>query len=209
MFLIKKNKPALLRVNLLIPLIIFILFFGLNLNSEENRVVLKTGNQKAKVVVKVFSSLTCPHCANFHIKIFQKLKIDFVDNNKVKYEHHAFPLDLAALNAEKVLGCVENHEKKLKLLNELYKNQDSWARSSDINSINQKIFKITNNYGLNNDKNKRCLNDQDLEDEILNERINASKKYSIEATPTIFINEKKYSGQHNYEDFKKAILKYL
>ena len=55
----------------------------------------------------------------------------------------------------------------------------------------------------------RFLNDQDLEDEILNERINASKKYSIEATPTIFINEKKYSGQHNYEDFKKAILKYL
>ena len=91
----------------------------------------------------------------------------------------------------------------------LYKNQDSWARGSDINSINQKIFKITNNYGLNNDKNKRCLNDQDLEDEILNERINASKKYSIEATPTIFINEKKYSGQHNYKDFKKAILKYL
>ena len=38
---------------------------------------------------------------------------------------------------------------------------------------------------------------------------NASKKYSIEATPTIFINEKKYNGQHNYEDFKKEILKFL
>ena len=144
---------------------------------ENNNGVIITGNDNSKVIIKVFSSLTCPHCANFHIKIFQKLKIDFVDKNKVKYEHHAFPLDLAALNAEKVLGCVENDEKKLKLLNELYKNQGSWAGGSDINSINQKIFKITNNYGLNNDKNKRCLNDQDLEDEILNERINASKKY--------------------------------
>ena len=71
------------------------------------------------------------------------------------------------------------------------------------------IFKISNNYGLNNDKNNSCLNDQDLEDEILNGRINANKKYSIEATPTIFINEKKYNGKHNYEDFKKEILKFL
>ena len=98
---------------------------------------------------------------------------------------------------------------KLKILNELYKNQDSWASGSDINSINQKIFKISNNYGLNNDKNENCLSDQNLEDEILNGRINANKKYSIEATPTIFINEKKYNGKHNYEDFKNEILKFL
>ena len=209
MFLIKKNRQQYIKLNTVLVLVVFFLLFNSSLKGSENRAVLSIGSQKAKVTVKVFSSLTCPHCANFHTKIFQKLKKDFIDVNKVKYQHHGFPLDLAALNAEKVLGCVENDEKKLKLLNELYKNQDSWARGSDINSINQKIFKITNNYGLNNDKNKRCLNDQDLEDEILNERINASKKYSIEATPTIFINEKKYSGQHNYEDFKKAILKYL
>ena len=209
MFLIKKNKPALLRANLLFSLIIFILFFSLNLNGEENRVVLKTGNQKAKVVVKVFSSLTCPHCANFHNKVFLNLDKDFISNGKVRYEHHGFPLDLAALNAEKILGCVESGESKLNLLNELYKKQDTWASGSDINNINQKIFKISNNYGLNNDKNNSCLNDQNLEDEILNGRINANKKYSIEATPTIFINEKKYNGKHNYEDFKKEILKFL
>ena len=209
MFLIKKNNLRYIKYNLLFILVFFLLLLSSNLYGGESRAVLTIGSQKAKVTVKVFSSMTCPHCANFHTKIFRKLKKDFIDTGKLKYQHHGFPLDLAALNAEKVLGCVENDENKLKLLNELYKNQDSWARGSDINSINQKIFKITNNYGLNNDKNKRCLNDQDLEDEILNERINASKKYSIEATPTIFINEKKYSGQHNYEDFKKAILKYL
>ena len=209
MFLIKKNNLRYIKLNPIFFLVIFFLLFNFNSNSSESRAVLTVGNENAKVTVKVFSSLTCPHCANFHIKIFQKLKIDFVDNNKVKYEHHAFPLDLAALNAEKVLGCVENDEKKLKLLNELYKNQDSWASGSDINSINDKLFKISNNFGMNNDKNNSCLNDQNLEDEILNGRINANKKYSIEATPTIFINEKKYNGKHNYEDFKKEILKFL
>ena len=207
MFLIKENNLRYIKISIL--LIIVILLFSSNLNGSENRAVLTIGSQNAKVTVKVFSSLTCPHCANFHTKIFQKLKKNFIDAGKVKYQHHGFPLDLAALNAEKILGCVESNETKLKLLNELYKNQGSWESGSDINNINEKIFKISNNYGLNNDKNRSCLNDQNLEDEILNERINASKKYSIEATPTIFINEKKYSGQHNYEEFKKEILKFL
>ena len=192
-----------------LAIILSVLFFVFEANSEEKNLTIELGNKNAKITVKVFSSLTCPHCANFHNKVFLSLDKEFINNGKVRYEHHGFPLDLAALNAEKILGCVESRESKLNLLNELYKKQDTWASGSDINSINQNIFKISNNYGLNNDKNNSCLNDQDLEDEILNGRINANKKYSIEATPTIFINEKKYNGKHNYEDFKKKILKFL
>ena len=206
MFILEKNNFKFFKIFLFL---VTIIFFNCELNAEENRGVLKIGNENAKVTIKVFSSLTCPHCANFHKKIFQKLKKELIDKDKVKYEHHGFPLDLAALNAEKLLGCVESKELKLNLLNEFYKYQDSWATGPDINSINQKLFNISNNYGLNNDKNNNCLNDQNLEDEILNVRINGSKIYSIQATPTIFINEKKYQGQHNYMDFKKEILKFL
>ena len=44
-----------------------------------------------------------------------------------------------------------------------------------------------------------------LQDQILNERIEAQKKYKIKSTPTIYINEKQYNGKHDYESFKKAI----
>tara|TARA_A100001015_G_scaffold73573_1_gene81650 strand:+ start:518 stop:1147 length:630 start_codon:yes stop_codon:yes gene_type:complete len=209
MSIIKKNSSKFFKINLFLIVIVFFLFSKVYLNAAENRAILSVGNQDAKVTIKVFSSLTCPHCANFHNKIFQKLKKEFIDNNKVKYEHHGFPLDLAALNAEKILGCVESKDKKIKLLNDLYKSQDIWASGSDINSINDKLFKISNNFGLNNDKNNSCLNDQNLEDEILNERINATKNYSIESTPTIFINEKRYKGEHNYQNFRNEILKFL
>jgi protein-disulfide isomerase len=209
MSIIKKNSLKFLKINLFSILIVFFVFSKIYLNASENRAILSIGNQEAKVTIKVFSSLTCPHCANFHNKIFKKLKKEFIDNNKVKYEHHGFPLDLAALNAEKILGCVESKDKKIKLLNELYKSQDIWASGSDINSINDKLFKISNNFGMNNDKNNSCLNDQNLEDEILNERINASKNYSIESTPTIFINEKRYKGEHNYQNIRNKILKLL
>ena len=209
MSIIKKNSSKFFIINLFLIVVVFFLFSKVYLNAAENRAILSVGNQDAKVTIKVFSSLTCPHCANFHNKIFQKLKKEFIDNNKVKYEHHGFPLDLAALNAEKILGCVESKDKKIKLLNELYKSQDIWASGSDINSINDKLFKISNNFGMNNDKNNSCLNDQNLEDEILNERINASKNYSIESTPTIFINEKRYKGEHNYQNIRNKILKFL
>jgi len=116
---------------------------------------------------------------------------------------------LAAFNAEKVLRCVENKEKRLDLLSKLYEKQDSWASGSDINNINTKLIKIANDYNLNDDKSSNCLNSEKLEDEILEEKINGNKKYSIKSTPTVFINEKKYEGEHNYNDFKKAIKKFL
>ena len=125
------------------------------------------------------------------------------------YEHHGFPLDLAALNAEKVLNCFKNKQKKLDFLNEIYEKQGVWASGSDINSINSNLIKIGKNHGLNDDRVKNCLNDESIENTILNERIMAHKKYSIESTPTIFINEKKYEGKHNYNEFKKIIEKLL
>ena len=54
-----------------------------------------------------------------------------------------------------------------------------------------------------------CSNNDMTQDEILNHRIEAQKKYDIEATPTIFLNEKKYNGKVDYKEFKKAIEKNL
>ena len=90
--------------------IIVFLFNSSNVSPSENKNLISIGSDDAKVTVKVFSSLTCPHCANFHTKIFDKLKEEFIDTNSVRFEHHGFPLDLAALNAEKVLRWVDDKE---------------------------------------------------------------------------------------------------
>ena len=191
--------------------IILILFVCLSFTSfsSENNGVIITGNDNSKVIIKVFSSLTCPHCANFHNNVFKKIEKDFISNGKVRFEHHAFPLDLAALNAEKILNCENTNNEKLNFLNEIYEKQDVWASGSDINKINSNLIKIGKKHGLNDGMIKNCLLDDSLEDRILGERIMSGKKYSIKSTPTIFINEKKYEGSHNYRDFKKEIEKLL
>ena len=46
-------------------------------------------------------------------KIYEELKKNYIDKNLVKFEHHAFPLDLAALNAEKIVRCASSSEVKI------------------------------------------------------------------------------------------------
>ena len=186
---------------------VFVLIFIFSAQAESK--ILSIGNPDAKVTVKVFSSLTCPHCATFHTSIFNKLKKEYIDEGLVRFEHHAFPLDLAALNAEVVVRCQTNTEIKFKLLEEIYNKQTFWAVGSDINKINDLIKKVGSDFDLTEEKMNACLENSNVQDEILNERIEAQKKYKIESTPTIFVNEKKYSGKVDYKKFKKIIEKNL
>ena len=183
-------------------------FFFIFIAHAESK-ILSIGNSDAKVTVKVFSSLTCPHCANFHIQVFNNLKKDYIDKGLVKFEHHAFPLDLAALNAEIVVRCHTDINKKFKLLEEMYNKQKFWAVGSDINKINELLKKVGKDLNLTEKKMNKCLKDEKAQDEILNQRIKAQKQYKIDSTPTIIINEKKYSSKIDYKTFKKFIDKNL
>ena len=184
---------------------IFFVLFSFNVESK----ILSIGSSEAKVTVKVFSSLTCPHCAKFHTEIFNDLKKDFIDKGIVKFEHHAFPLDLAALNAEIIVRCHADNNIKFELLEKIYQKQKVWAVGSDINKINDSIKKIGKELNLELSKMDKCLKDDFVQDNILNQRIDAQKKYKIDSTPTIIINEKKYTGKIDYKQFKKSIEKNL
>ncbi len=185
--------------------IIFLIFFSYIAPLESK--ILSIGNADAKVTIKVFSSLTCPHCANFHNEIFNDLKKDYIDKGLVRFEHHPFPLDLAALNAEIILGC--NGKKNFDLLSEMYAKQKVWAIGSDIKKINDLIKKIGSSFNLSNEEMDSCLRNEKIQDKILEQRIDAQKMYKIDSTPTVFINEKKYTDKVDYKNLKKIIEKNL
>ena len=171
--------------------------------------ILSIGSSDAKITVKVFYSLTCPHCANFHTTVFNNLKKDYIDKGLVRFEHHAFPLDLAALNAEIVVRCSDSNDKKFQLLEEIYNKQKYWAVGSDINKINELIKDVGLGFDLTREKMDKCLKNDKVQDEILNQRIEAQKKYKIDSTPTIIVNGKKYDNKIDYNAFKKVIEKNL
>jgi protein-disulfide isomerase len=182
-------------------------FFFLAMNCDQSS--QSKNNTNNIVTVKVFSSLTCPHCADFHNKIYEKLEKEYINIGKVKFEHHSFPLDLAALNAEKILQCDVDSSINFKFLTEIYKKQSKWTIGSDINIINSSLKAIGKEFNLTESKMNKCLINKSLEEKILNKRIEAQKNYKVSSTPTIYINEKKYKGSTDYKSFKKTIDKLL
>lgn len=197
---------------LLLNKILFIYFilcfqsFADDIKTKNNLIVL--GKDNAPVKIKIFSSHTCPHCANFHMKIVSQLKKDYVDSDKVQLIFIDFPLDEAALNASKILYCVDA-EKQIKFLDSIYEKQSSWAAGSSIEEINKNLEQIAKNFNIKSEKFKKCLNNKHNEDSILESRIENHRKYTINATPTIVINEKKFEGSLNFKNLKKKIDKLI
>ena len=182
---------------------LFFLFVNCDQSSQTKN------NSDSIVTVKVFSSLTCPHCADFHKKIYEEMEKKYINFDKIKFEHHSFPLDLAALNAEKILQCNTSSQVNFVFLSEIYKKQNKWSSGTDISTINNSIKAIGKKFNLTEDEMNRCLADKDLEEKILNERIEAQKNYKVSSTPTVYVNKKKYKGSIDYTSFKKVIDKLL
>ena len=175
-------------------------------NVQKNMVAI--GSNNALVKIKVFSSLSCPHCADFHIKVVPKIKKEYIESGKVQLIFIDFPLDQAAFNASKLLHCLDQ-KNQIGFLDTIYETQNKWTSGSDINGINKKLKKIVKNLGITSEQFDKCLIDEAISDKILNNRIEANQKYSINSTPTIIINEKKLEGSANFKNIKKKIEKII
>ena len=186
--------------------LIVVLFFGsINIsNAEVNRIV--AGNKDAKITIIAYESLTCSHCADFHKEIYPQLKKDFIDTGLAKIEFRHFPLDVAAFNASKISQCKSNES--LKILNSLYSNQQEWVRGNTVEEINGNLKKFIKSQGFEINFEK-CINNKEIEDFVLNDRIEGVKKFKVNATPTIIINDEKFEKTLNYKNLKKSLEKLI
>ena len=190
-----------------IKVFFILIFFNFNFaNSEIEIRPIVEGNVDAKIKIIVYESLTCGHCADFHKNVYPKLKENFIDNGIVKIEFRNFPLDMAALNASKIAHC--KNDGNSKILHFLYYNQNQWVKGETINQLNLNLEKIINeqDFGINFNK---CLKNKNVENHILEDRISGVKKFNINATPTLIINNKKFNKTINYKNLKKTLEKMI
>ena len=189
--------------------IIFLLliFFPsvLNVQAEEIKRIT-VGNKDAKITIIAFESLTCSHCANFHKNVFPELKKEFLDTGLARIEFRHFPLDIAAFNASKVAQC--KNDGNSDILESLYANQQKWVKGSSIQESNENLQKFFKNEGFSVDFDS-CVNNKEIEDFVLNDRIDAAKNFKVNSTPTIILNNKKFEKALTYKNLKKALEKLI
>ena len=186
-----------------LSLIVYLTFVG-NLGAEVKRII--SGNFDAKITMIIYESLTCSYCADFHKNIYPQLKKDYIDTGFVKLEFRHFPLDMAALNASKISQCTQDQD--LEILDSLYSNQKDWIKGNTVEDLNNNLKKFIQKEGFNLDIDK-CLSNKEIEDFVLNDRIEGTKNFEINSTPTVIINNKKFEKTLNYKNLKKSLEKLL
>ena len=179
-------------------------FINVSNSNEIKRIVI--GNKDAKISIIAYESLTCSHCANFHIDVLPNLKKEYIDTGLAKIEFRHFPLDVAAFNASKIVQC--KNDGNPEILNSLYLNQSKWIKGNTIEEVNENLKKFLVSEGIKVDFDK-CTNNKSIEDFVLNDRIEGVKKFKVNATPTIIINEKKFEKSLNYKNLKKSLEKLI
>ena len=187
-----------------ILLILIILGLSIKVNAEINRIV--SGQDDAKITIIAYESLTCSHCADFHNNIYPLLKKEFIDTGLVKIEFRHFPLDIVALNASKISQCKQ--DQSLEIMMSLYSNQQAWIKGKTIEEANENLKKFVKNKNFTLDFEK-CISDKKIENYVLSDRIEGTKKFEVNSTPTIIINGKKFEKTLNYKNLKKSLEKLI
>ena len=190
--------------------ILFILIIGFNakLFADDNKSIKRIfeGEKNTNITIIAYESLTCGHCADFHKNVYPELKKNFIDTGLVKIEFRHFPLDIAAFNASKIGQC--NNDGNPDVLNILFLGQKKWAKGQTPEEAKKYLKKFLDNEGIKVDFEK-CLNNKAIEDFVLNDRIEGVKKFKVNATPTIIINDKKFDKALNYKNLKKYLEKLI
>lgn len=159
------------------------------------------GDPKAPVTMIEYASLSCPHCAHFSTEIMPEIRKQFVDTGKLKVIFRDFPLNQPAVQAAKLARCAPP-ERFWGFIDALFRSQKNWAYSED--AVLPGLAKIAKLGGLSQEQFDACMANQKIEDAVLQQRLDGSKEFTIEATPTFIINGRKMSDingkTNNVED---------
>jgi len=162
------------------------------------------GDANAPVTIVEYASMTCPHCRSFHENILPSVKKKFIDTGKVKLILRPFPFDgdKRGLAAFLLAKCAPN-DKYYAMIDALFTTQSTWA-NPQVNPVPE-LQRMSKLAGMTDESFKACLSNQDLIDKLIATRDKAVKDFGVTSTPTLFINDQKFSGDLTVESFEKAI----
>lgn len=158
------------------------------------------GRDDAPVTVIEYASMTCGHCANFHLNIWPAFKAEFIDTGKVRFILREFSFDPRATAAFMLARCTGD-DRWYPTVDLLFRNQPRWARAQDGKEGFLSVLSMT---GLKEADLEACLSDQALLDKV-NAVAARGQELGVDSTPTFFINGEKYTGVMPIEQLRAVI----
>jgi protein-disulfide isomerase len=158
------------------------------------------GSSTAAVTMIDYSSLTCPHCADFDVVTFPLIKSTYIDTGRVKFVYRDFPLNDAALAASMIARC--SGDRFFTTIDTLYRNQASWANTANYTAA---LKVAVSGIGITSDDVDACLAVAELRAGVLTMQQTAIQQYSVNAVPTFLINGTTVLGALSFTEFAAII----
>ncbi|WP_312869962.1 DsbA family protein [Jiella pacifica] len=149
------------------------------------------GDPNAPVTIVEYASMTCGHCANFHENSYPTIKTDYIDTGKAKLIIREFPFDPRALAAFMLARCTQNDAQRTAMIDVLFDQQDVWARAENASTALLNIARLA---GFTQESFAACLNNKELQEQIVATQERGQQEFGVDATPTFFVNGDKYAG---------------
>ena len=162
------------------------------------------GQADAPVTIVEYASMTCPHCSHFHETTYPEMKKKYIDTGKVRFIFREFPLDPLAAAAAMLARCA-GKEKFFPLIDAFFAQQKDWVVQKPL----QPMFAIAKQAGFTQQSFDECLANQQLLNNLEEQRTRATQKFNVNSTPTFFINGKTVRGALTPEELDKQVAPYL
>jgi protein-disulfide isomerase len=166
--------------------------------NKDDRVL---GHPDAPITIVEYASMSCPHCAHFAKDVLPELKKEWIDTGKAKLVLRDFPLDKLALQAAMVQRCARP-DRFYAFAETFFADQEKWVMADDYKAALARLAALG---GMSKSEFDACLKNGALENQILQERLVASKDLGVDATPTFFINGTKFAGEPTVAEFDKIL----
>jgi protein-disulfide isomerase len=159
------------------------------------------GKPRAPITIVEYASMSCPHCAHFEADVLPQIEKKWIDTGKAKLILRDFPLDEPALKAAMIARCAPP-DRFYPFVNALFADQPQWVIAPNYQEALVRMAKLG---GMNAETANACLKNKALEDNIVKERLVAAKDLGVDATPTFFVNGKKFTGEPTVEAFNQLL----
>lgn len=158
------------------------------------------GDETAPVKVIEYASLSCPHCAQYHLETFPKLKEEYIDTGKVAFIYRHFPFNEPALRGAMLAEC--SGDDFFKYLNVMFKTQDKWAFDSVPQLALRNLAMVG---GMSGEDFDACMANTEVQERVVAGMTWANNQLGINSTPTTFVNGEKLQGFQTIEDLRRHI----
>ena len=161
------------------------------------------GDPQAPITIIEYSSLTCPHCADFHRDTLPRLKEEYLDTGKAKLIFRDYPTQPAdrAIAAAMLARCARP-ERYFGFLEMLFRSQVAWRDSADPIAALAQVGLLG---GLTRADFDTCLANRELFEGIRQIQSDGRAEFGIQSTPTFIIEGEMIEGAESYEKFDEIL----